>query len=599
MTTNLQYHVTRLCPASGWRFEEVDFKCCISGLATIQHTNIRITNYTLATRIALDHIRRTTLLQFRPTSHPPIAATMEVDAQTEWSFVDEVECDAVLVDFKGEGKYPAKLHARRVAKHLGVKQGLIYLPGTPSMTYEDSDNEAAFRQRRYFYYISGLDYPDCVVTYNIESDGLYVWIPPPNTGRSVIYNGTNPTEEEIKAISDFDFVSRTTHLQQYLMFFTTHKKGDIFLLHDYQAPEIAEKIECREGTSKTTKGRFDATNLKPAMNAARVIKTPFEIQRIRKANAITTKAHINVLRSIRHLENEAEIEGIFTGTCIASQAKNQSYGPIAGSGRNAGTLHYGANNEPLKGRQLVCLDAGCDWKNYASDVTRSFPISGKWTKEAKQIYDLVALMQEECISMVKPGADYRRIDMHAHEVATKGLMKLGLLQNGSYQELFRSGVSTCFLPHGLGHYMGLEVHDVGAHGALLYFRKYDSNTERPEEAWKRSYLQMLSDLSSASPSLLEENMVITVEPGIYFNQWAFESVYLHDPRMAKYINQDLLTAYYPVGGVRIEDDLLVRRDGYENLTTAPKGDEALRIILGEDGEGAADEEKSGRRGWLW
>jgi Xaa-Pro dipeptidase len=344
----------------------------------------------------------------------------------------------------------AKQHARAVAKRLGVTEGLIYLPGTPSLTYEDSDQEVYFRQRRYFYYLTGLNYPDCVVTYNIKRDGLYVWIPPPNTGRSVIYNGNNPSKEDIKAVSEFDLVATTNHIQDYLTFFASKEQGKIFVLHDYQSPIIPSQINYKDGTTIELKPLFDFTLLKPAMDVARVIKSPFEISMIRKANAITTEAHINVLRSIRTLENESEIEAIFTATCIAAQAKSQAYGIIAGSGRNASTLHYGANNEPLKGRQLVCLDAGCEWKNYASDVTRTFPISGKWTKEGKEIYDLVAKMQEECIAMVAPGVNYRNIQLHAHKVLVAGLLDLGLLQGGSFEEVLKSGVSVAFLPHGLG-----------------------------------------------------------------------------------------------------------------------------------------------------
>jgi Xaa-Pro dipeptidase len=250
---------------------------------------------------------------------------------------------------------------------------------------------------------------------------------------------------------DFDGVSYITELDEYVAHFAQCKAGKIFLLHNYQAPR---NIPVDAGffdrkASGAFDCQFDCARLKPAMDAARAIKSPYEIKSIRQANTITTQAHTNVLRRIKHLDNEAEIEAIFTATCIANQAKEQAYGVIAGSGANASTLHYIANNEPLQDRQLVCLDAGCEWECYASDVTRTFPISGKFSKEAKEIYDLVAKMQEECIKMVKPGANYRDIHMHAHKVATKGLMKLGLLK-GKFEELYVAGASVAFFPHGLG-----------------------------------------------------------------------------------------------------------------------------------------------------
>jgi Xaa-Pro dipeptidase len=157
-----------------------------------------------------------------------------------------------------------------------------------------------------------------------------------------------------------------------------------------------------------------------------------------------------VLRGIRYFENEAEIEAIFAATCISEQAKQQSYGIIAGSGPNASVLHYVANNEPLEGRQLVCLDAGAEWKCYASDVTRTFPISGYFSPEAKAIYDLVAKMQETCIAMIRPGVDFGAIMENSVRIAVEGLLKLGLLRNRTPEELYVSGAWRAFFPHGLG-----------------------------------------------------------------------------------------------------------------------------------------------------
>lgn len=337
-----------------------------------------------------------------------------------------------------------------MARRLGTSSGLIYLPGIPALEYEDSDQPIAFRQRRYFYYLSGLDFPGCAITYDIGLDKLNAFIPPANYGSSVIFNGSNPTREEIKAKYDFDDVQRITNLAYSLAsFIKKDAASKIYVLHSYDAPQsLLRRIALTTGSDE--KARFDFSLLKPAMNAARVIKSPYEIKMIKRASVITAQAHINVLRAIKDLDNEAEIEAIFAATSISEQAKQQAYGIIAGSGENASTLHYIANNELLKGRQLVCLDAGCEWECYASDVTRTFPISGKWTKEGKEIYDLVSKMQEECIALVKPGANFRDIHIHAHKVAVAGLMKLGLLHNGTFEELYAIRASIAFFPHGLG-----------------------------------------------------------------------------------------------------------------------------------------------------
>lgn len=330
---------------------------------------------------------------------------------------------------------------------MGTKRGLIYLEGLPSIEYEDSDQPVYFRQRRYFYYLTGINFPDCTVTYNIQRDQLRLWIPTERTGRDVIYNGSTPTPEEIHTKYDFDHVNRCGSLEGYLAHFAYRENGDIFVLHEDQKPKLPNRLN--DTTVWSYIDHFDTSRLQPAMDASRAIKSAHEIKLIRKASDISAQAHINVLRGIKYFENEAEAEAVFTATCIAAQAKQQAYNVIAGAGENASTLHYIANNEPLKGRQLLCLDASCEWDCYASDVTRTFPISGKFTPEAKAIYDIVAQMQDECIKMVKPKANYRDIHMHAHKVATLGLMELGLLHNGTFEELYAVGASVAFYPHGV------------------------------------------------------------------------------------------------------------------------------------------------------
>jgi len=239
---------------------------------------------------------------------------------------------------------------------------------------------------------------------------------------------------------------------------------------------------------------------------------------------------------------------------------------------------------------LVCLDAGCEWQCYASDVTRTFPISGEFTTEAKEVYDIVARMQEECIDLVKPGASYLDIHLHSLKIATAGLMKLGLLVGGTHEEIYESRAAVAFFPHGLGHYMGLEVHDVGDGGALLLGTKQGTKFAKIPEIPKDTML-------ASATTALKPNMVITVEPGIYFSRYAIQ-LFSKDARFSKHIakDKDLLEKYYAVGGVRIEDDILVTEKGYENLTTAPKGDEALKII--NEGKEKVAEVKP-KKGWFW
>ena len=300
--------------------------------------------------------------------------------------------------------------------------------------------------------MSGFDLPVCVVTYNIEKDRLVLFIPAPKTGRSVIYNGTTPGPKEIQAKYDFDSVALISALPNYVNYFAHREKGLIYVLHPYH---ITKGVTPQDFTfsdgfrSHLYISPWESTKLKPAMDSTRRIKSPYEIKMLRKANDISAEAHTNVLRHIKNLSNETEVEAIFTGTCIARHAKQQAYGVIAGAGENASTLHYVANDDPLVGRQLLCLDAGCEWDCYAADVTRTFPISGKFTPEGQAIYDLVNEMQTEAIKMCLPGANYINIHLRTVLIATRGLMKLGILQNGSEEALFKSGVTIAFFPHGV------------------------------------------------------------------------------------------------------------------------------------------------------
>ncbi|MCJ1324718.1 hypothetical protein MMC10_001380 [Thelotrema lepadinum] len=297
------------------------------------------------------------------------------------------------------------------------------------------------------------------------------------------------------------------------------------------------------------------------MDASRAIKDSYEIERIRRANEISASAHVAVLKNIRYFTNEAQIQAIFEGTCTSRLAKKQAYSVIAGSGENAAVLHYTKNDELLKGRQLVCLDAGAEYENYASDVTRTFPISGDFpSKEAEAIYKLVQEMQESVLMRLKPGVFMLDLHVQVAKVAIRGLLSLGVLK-GDANEIYAAGTYRAFYPHGLGHHVGLEVHDILGIPILRYGSQYASG---------HMTTQLLAPCRPSQPPL-EEGMV-------YFSRYELQRAYLSSTIHSKYIDEKVLEKYWAVGGVRIEDDLLITANGYENLTTAPKGEAALEII---------------------
>lgn len=224
------------------------------------------------------------------------------------------------------------------------------------------------------------------------------------------------------------------------------KGAHLYALHEEQVPKDIDGL----------KERLEFKTLMPIIDECRAIKDSHEIKLIRRANEISNMAHCAVLEKLASAKNEAELSAVFQDVCIASFAV-QAYAPIVGSGPNASTLHYTANNESLRDRQLICLDAGAAEQLYASDVTRTFPVNGQWTAKGKQIYSLVEKMQETSIAMCKPGTHMLDLHRHCHFLAVKGLLDLGILHNGTAKDILASGVSMGFYPHGLGHHLGTYV----------------------------------------------------------------------------------------------------------------------------------------------
>ena len=359
---------------------------------------------------------------------------------------------------------------------------------------------------------------------------------------------------------------------------------------------------------------IDTGPLQGALDACRVIKSPHEISLIRRAVHLSSFAHCSILHNITSMKSEAEIHGLFTDICISHGAKRQAYTPIVASGSNAAILHYTKNEEMLKGKGQVCLDAGCEWDCYSSDITRTFPTSkeGWTTKETAEIYAIVEDMQERCIEQLKPGVVYMDLYVLAHRIAIEGLLRLGVFQAGSdFDTIMKKGYSRVFFPHGLGHHIGLEVHDVSQQPLLrLHWEGskqgvwHDNDGKRVPicsegypELWPGSDDEDFFRANLLEASLLQENMVLTVEPGICesvvqpyswlsqimkliftdFSRPLINDLILHTDFTA-FVDMEILARYMHVGGVRIEDDILITAEGFENLTTAPKGAEMLDII---------------------
>lgn len=253
------------------------------------------------------------------------------------------------------------------------------------------------------------------------------------------------------------------------------------------------------------------------LDELRLFKSKDELKLMQRAADISVEAHRAAMRAarpgVREYELQAEIERVFR-----MHEAEPAYGSIVGAGSNACVLHYRANNAQAKNGDLVLIDAGAEYRGYASDITRTFPINGRFSKEQRALHDLVGAAQQAALAQAKPGVPYEAGHTAAVETLTEGLLQLGLLK-GSLEKNLSEGHYRRFYRHKTGHWIGLDVHDVGEY-------RLDGESR-----------------------LLEPGMVFTIEPGLYIAP-----------------DEKSVAAKWRGIGIRTEDDVLVTKDGYRVLT---------------------------------
>ena len=248
----------------------------------------------------------------------------------------------------------------------------------------------------------------------------------------------------------------------------------------------------------------------------RVIKSAYEIDCMRQASEISIAGHHRLMENVMSASSEHHLHAEFAHNCRYAGASYMAYPPIVASGVNATCLHYGSNDKPIDKSGLVLVDAGCEIGGYAADITRTFPASGKFTEVQKSCYELVLKAQEDVLEKVMPGESLSSLHAVAINSLVEGLIDMGIIKT-SLDESVEKKTYTDYYPHGTGHWLGLDVHDAGP----------------------------------GKEAKFKAGMAFTVEPGLYFQTY----------------NDSLLEEYKGIG-IRIEDNVIVTADGYENLTSA-------------------------------
>ncbi|HGO5856688.1 TPA: Xaa-Pro aminopeptidase [Mannheimia haemolytica] len=408
--------------------------------------------------------------------------------------------------------------ARRERVFEQMQDNSALLVFTESEKRRNSDSEYLFRPDSYFWYLSGFAEPKSVVLL-IKKEGktestIFVRKKDPLmetwNGKRL---GVENAPKTLQFNEAFDIEEIETVLAKKLENLTAcyyalglQEWGDKILFATF------EKMKANRQKVPTT-----LIDWQPMLSEMRLIKSEFEIALIQQACHISSMAHIRAMKQARPNRYEWEIEGEIQHEFSRFGARFPAYNSIVAGGENACILHYNENDQVLKGGDLLLIDAGAEFAYYAGDITRTFPINGKFSEAQKELYELTLTMQKEAIKLLVPNSSIKAANDKAVQILTQGLVRLGIL-NGDVESLIEQKAYRQFYMHGLGHWLGLDVHDVGDYG-----------TERGRP--------------------LQIGMVLTVEPGIYI------------PKEADVPEQ------YKGIGIRIEDNLLITEYGNKNLTS--------------------------------
>lgn len=405
-----------------------------------------------------------------------------------------------------------------------IEGGALLVLSMPQMT-RNSDVGHSYRQHSFLHYLLGFEEPESAlllvagkgqqpkaVAFVREKDALLeLW-----EGARL---GVHAAAKELPVDAAFAIDHLWEELPKLI-------KGVDRLYYELGLDEDADRaVTATLAREKRLRGRHSFNHRIPiydaqiVANRLRSIKTEPELARMRQAAKITASAFERVYRELRPGMNERQIHGMLLGGFMEGGAEMEAYGSIVAGGANACCLHYHENNCDLKDGELILIDAGCQFQYYASDVTRTFPIGKTFTPEQKAIYEVVLATQLHGIDISRKGNTMMQIHEATCRKISEGLIEIGLLK-GSVDEVLTQGTYKKYFPHGTGHWLGMDVHDVG------------------------DYV-----LESGEPVILMPGMVFTVEPGIYV-----------DP------NDETVSPAFRGIGVRIEDDVVITEGEPEVLT---------------------------------
>ena len=397
------------------------------------------------------------------------------------------------------------------------------------------DVDFPFRSDSNFHYLCGFDEPESVlVLIPGREHGEFIMFCRERDLDKEIWDGYRAGQEGAIAIYDADDSYPIADLDDILPGLMEDKEKVYYTMGNQPAFDqhmVGWLNHLRQASRSGKHSPTEIIELEHCLNELRLFKSSQEIKNMRYAAEASAKAHIRAMQFTEPGKFEYEIEAELIHEFMKHGCRSPAYPSIVGGGENGCILHYIENNSKLKNNDLLLIDAGAEYQCYAADITRTFPVNGKFTPAQRELYQIVLDAQYAAIEAVKPGNHWNQPHEAAVQVLTEGLVKLGLLQ-GNVDQLIEDQAYREFYMHRTGHWLGMDVHDVGDY-------KIDST-------WR----------------LLEPGMVLTVEPGLY----------IRDP--------EHIDKKWHFTGIRIEDDVLVTKEGHEVLSAgAPKEIDDIEALM--------------------
>ena len=453
---------------------------------------------------------------------------------------------------------------RRNKLKATMKQGVALFLGNKEASYNYASNEYTFRQDSSFLYFFGIKHADFVGLIDLDEGKDYIFANDMDIA-DIIWMGHLPT---VKQLASEVGVENTGSLADLSSFINAAiaKGRQIHYLPTYRAATTVQMSNLL-GIRYDSVKKYASVELIKEMVKLRSIKEEIEIVEIENAISTAYDMHTTAMRMAKVGMLEQEIVGKMEG--IASSAGGPVSFPIILT-INGQTLHNHYHGNRLQEGRMLVVDAGSEnGNNYCSDITRTLPVGGKFNQRQKDIYEAVLSANLEATQMMKPGIFYRDVHLHAAKVMATRLKDLGLMK-GNIDDAVAAGAHAMFFPHGLGHMMGLDVHDMESYGEN--FVGYNDEIQRSQQ-FGTAYLRL--------GRRLETGFVLTNEPGLYFipaliDKWRAEKI------NAEFINFDKAETYKDFGGIRIEDDILITKDAARVLgKPIPKTVAEIEQIMNE------------------